>query len=134
LLDERERVDRWMGTLTPRQLNRYNHPSTVWRAYDCPNRGWRARLPDEVDETPDDDANDLPDDGESAKRWVANLPIRADKALGLADDIVRKRPDRPTEIDAESVEAVRHAADRWAEVVDEVMALADPPVRRRRAA
>ncbi len=44
LMKDLEQVEAWRSTLTETERRRRNHPSTVWRAWTCRNRGGRWRL------------------------------------------------------------------------------------------
>lgn len=43
LIDNLKSVEEWRANLTEGQRARYNAPSTIWRAWDCPDRGNRGR-------------------------------------------------------------------------------------------
>jgi hypothetical protein len=43
LMGERDALEAWRASLTDAERERYNHPSTVWRAWKCPDRGGRWR-------------------------------------------------------------------------------------------
>jgi hypothetical protein len=90
IMAKRADVETYRKSLTPAQRAICNHPSTVWRAFICPDRGNRGR-PKAVEQAePRVGADTLEqiadefDEENAEKAWQRGLLFRARKAIGDA--------------------------------------------------
>jgi len=124
IIDDLDKVERWRAGLTEGQRARYNAPSTIWRAYTCPNRGNRGQ-PRSIHHT----EQPLPvkehreeDERQEELSWQRNILVRAQKAIGDAQLSANWLLDTP---DPGVIEAVRQAAAAWKGLADQLQAIAD---------
>ena len=110
-------VEAWRKTLTESQRTQLNHPSSVWRAWTCPNRGNRGKASSGEDQPSESGAaattqHDDSDDEEAAKvKWQRGFFLRARKAIG--DARLNDHWALPEPPDPGLIAVVRKAADAW---------------------
>jgi hypothetical protein len=128
-IEKLDELEAFRDSLPEADRQRLNHPSAVWRAWKCPNRGgrWRDQQA-RAAETHDDGANttarahEFEHDAESEGALLAGplivkagpLVLKANKAAGLADDC-RQFAGK---VDGAILRAVREAAEAWADILD----------------
>ncbi len=116
IIDHLEAVEAWRATLTEAERLRWNHPSSVWRAYECPNRGNRGRATEPHDAFPLAPAQPADGDNEveeDDKVTAGRLMMWARKVLGAVSDA-----QNLAEIDAGLADTVREAAVALTELAD----------------
>jgi hypothetical protein len=115
IIEDLARVQKWREGLTEAQRASWNHPSTVWRVYNCADRGWRAMKaalavnaakPGNVVPLAPRQA-ETEDDADAPSVLVA-----ANKAEGLAEDIRNFSGD----LSQTMVGAVNDAARAWEDI------------------
>jgi hypothetical protein len=50
IVENLDEIEAWRATLSDGERAKYNHPSTVWRAWECPNRGNKGKPKDSTAE------------------------------------------------------------------------------------
>ena len=118
MIEKLPELEDWRGTLAATTRQRLNHPSALWRAWKCKNRGGRWRLQQaDVTEIRDDstDTTVRAHETESEDALSAgSLLVKANKAAGLANDCRRFAG----ELDGIILRAVKEACRAWAETAD----------------
>jgi hypothetical protein len=129
MFENQDKLEAFISSFFPAdKQQRLNHPSAVWKAWKCPNRGGRWRAEQErAAETHDDGANttvpvgEFEHDTESDDDALTAAPLRAgplvlkaNKAAGLADDC-RQFSGK---VDAALLRAVKEAVDAWSDIRD----------------
>jgi hypothetical protein len=131
IVENLEKVEEWRAKLSDGERAKYNHPSTVWRAWECPNRGNRGephtcRSNGKVNGEP----MTLPD-GKTLtrvpgqKRWEGNLIVLARKVIGAEEDLSRMVL-KPTEPGLKSL--VQQAAAALTRIADKLSDASKPKV------
>ena len=90
-----------------------NHPSAVWRAWKCPDRGGKFREEQGIEPQPRgvSASAERVEESDNEARLQRELLIEVNKIAGKADDFLNFEG----EVDEALVAAVRAAADAWAQ-------------------
>jgi hypothetical protein len=112
-------IEAWRDSLPEATRLKQNHPSAVWRAWKCQNRGgrWRdqqagtAEMPDDAEQAHDEPE---PDSEPERAPSAASVHIKANKAAGLAHDCRQFEGD----VSINQLRAVKATAQAWAELAD----------------
>ncbi len=122
IIENLDDVEAWRKTLTESQRTQINHPSSVWRAWTCPNRGNRGKANSGEDQPSESGAaattqHDDSDDEEAAEvKWQRGLLLRAHKAIG--DAHLKDLWALPEPPDPGLIAVVRKAADAWTKLAE----------------
>jgi hypothetical protein len=132
LVENLEKVEAWRASLTEAERSRYNHPSTLWRAWRCPRRGQRwannNRARPEVEPgnisiasiAPRNDADD--DDAPTVLKLnlstASGVLIAANRLAGVAVDMREFLRKFSGDIEEAVALAVREVADEFRNTAD----------------
>jgi hypothetical protein len=123
IVKHRDEVEAWRASLTQAQRADLNHPSAVWRAWKCPNRGQRWANEQQPKEEParvvagslEQTAVDF-DEEQAEIIWQRGLLLRARKSIFNADLRGHWRDAVPP--DDGLIAVVRKAAEAWTRLAE----------------
>ena len=113
IMENLAEVEAWRAKLKEGKRGQLNHPSSIWRAWTCKDRGNRGKpskngscvqLSEE-----DDNYDDEEDEDQAEITWQRNIELRARKSIGAAK--IRDRWMLPEPPEDGTIETVRQAAD-----------------------
>ena len=136
IMENIDEIEKWRAKLPEGKRVQLNHPSSVWRAWTCPNRGNRGR-PRTYQSNGKVNGEPFTFSGKTLRRvpgeeaeelsWQRALLLIADKAVGTAKFEPREPPE------ADLIVRVRQAADALAGLADKLQAIADEAAHKAQA-